>query len=69
MIRLTKSVGRENPIIFVRLMYVLIEKGKLIKEQENDKFLNIPAKKRGSINKDNLELSPIVQKDIIKLED
>ena len=51
MIRLTKSVGRKNPVIFIRLMYVLIEKGKLIREIENDKYLKIPPKKRGAIDR------------------
>ena len=32
-------------------MYVLIEKGKLVRERENDKYLNISPKKRSSINK------------------
>ncbi|MBG08529.1 MAG: hypothetical protein CME68_07205 [Halobacteriovoraceae bacterium] len=51
MIRLTKNVGKENPVIFVRLMYLLIEKGKLLREKENDKYLKISPKKRSGINK------------------
>ena len=50
-VRLSKSVGRKNPTVFVRMMYVFIQKGKLLKEQENEKFLRISPKKRIDLDK------------------
>jgi len=50
-VRLSKSVGRKNPTIFVRMMYVFIQKGKLLKEEENEKFLRISPKKRIDLDK------------------
>ena len=35
-VRLSKSVGRKNPTVFVRLMYVFIQKAKILKEEENE---------------------------------
>ena len=44
--RLNKQIGAQRPDLMLRMAQVLLEKARLLKDQENQKFLEIPADKR-----------------------
>ncbi len=50
--RLNKQVGAQRPDLMLRMAQVLLEKARLLKDQENQKFLEISAEKRQEINKE-----------------
>lgn len=49
--RLTRQIKKFNPELQFRKAETILEKGRLIKEQENEDFLNIDAKYRGKVKK------------------
>ncbi|MBC7429510.1 MAG: tetratricopeptide repeat protein [Bacteriovorax sp.] len=49
--RLNKQVGAQRPDLMLRMAQVLLEKARLLKDQENQKYLEAPADKREK-NKD-----------------
>ncbi len=50
--RLNKQVGAQRPDLMIRMAQVLLEKGRILKDLENQKFLEIPAGERDKKNKD-----------------
>lgn len=50
--RLNKQIGAQRPDLMLRMAQVLLEKARLLKDQENQKFLEVPASKRADVNKD-----------------
>lgn len=50
--RLTKQTNGRNPEFILRLAELQFEKAKLIKENENEKYLAIPDSERAKVNKD-----------------
>ena len=50
--RLNKQVGAQRPDLMLRMAQILLEKGRLLKDQENQKYLEIPAAEREKGNKD-----------------
>ncbi len=50
--RLNKQVGAQRPDLMLRMAQVLLEKARLLKDQENQKYLETPSDKRDKINKD-----------------
>ena len=50
--RLNKQIGAQRPDLMLRMAQVLLEKARLLKDQENQKFLEIPADKRADANKE-----------------
>ena len=50
--RLNKQIGAQRPDLMLRMAQILLEKGRLLKDQENQKFLEIPATERDKVNKD-----------------
>ena len=50
--RLNKQLGAQRPDLMLRMAQVLLEKGRLLKDQENQKFLEVADSKREKINKD-----------------
>lgn len=52
--RLNKQVGAKRPDLMLRMAQVLMEKARLLKEQENQNYLEISPGKRNEIDKQNL---------------
>ena len=52
--RLNKQIGSERPDLMLRMAQVLLEKGRLLKDSENQKYLDIPSKDRDKTNKDEI---------------
>lgn len=50
--RLNKQVGAQRPDLMLRMAQVLLEKARLLKDQENQKYLETPSEKREKVNKD-----------------
>lgn len=50
--RLNKQIGAQRPDLMLRMAQVLLEKARLLKDQENQKYLETPSDKRENINKD-----------------
>lgn len=50
--RLNKQIGSQRPDLMLRMAQVLLEKGRLLKDLENQKYLEIPAAERDKVNKD-----------------
>jgi tetratricopeptide (TPR) repeat protein len=50
--RLNKQIGAQRPDLMLRMAQVLLEKGRLLKDLENQKFLEISAKERDKANRD-----------------
>ncbi len=48
--RLNKQIGARRPDLILRMAQILLEKGRLLKDQENLKYLEIPAKEREKIS-------------------
>lgn len=44
--RLNKQIGAQRPDLMLRMAQVLLEKARLIKDQENQKYLETPAAER-----------------------
>ena len=49
--RLNKQIQASDPNLLLRMSELYLERGRVKKEQENEKFLSIPPSKRRSINK------------------
>lgn len=49
-VRLNKQTGSSRPDLMLRMGQVLLEKARLLKDQENQKFLEIPAEKRSAVD-------------------
>lgn len=52
--RLNKQIGGQRPDLMLRMGQILLEKGRLLKDLENQKFLEIPTEERAKINKDEM---------------
>lgn len=52
--RLNKQTEAKRPDLLLRMAQVLLEKGRLLKDQENQKYLDAPSAEREKINKDDL---------------
>jgi tetratricopeptide (TPR) repeat protein len=50
--RLNKQIGAQRPDLMLRMAQILLEKGRLLKDLENQKYLEIPAKDRDKVSKD-----------------
>jgi tetratricopeptide (TPR) repeat protein len=50
--RLNKQLGAQRPDLMLRMAQVLLEKARLLKDRENQKFLETQDSKRDKINKD-----------------
>ena len=50
--RLSKQVDHQNPNLLLRIAEINLEKARLIKEKENDTYLNIPPQERARKNKE-----------------
>jgi tetratricopeptide (TPR) repeat protein len=50
--RLNKLIGTKRPDLMLRMAQILLEKGRILKDLENQKFLEIPANDRGQTNKE-----------------
>jgi tetratricopeptide (TPR) repeat protein len=50
--RLNKQIGSQRPDLMLRMAQILLEKGRLLKDLENQKYLEIPAAERSKINQD-----------------
>ena len=50
--RLNKQIGSRRPDLMLRMAQVLLEKARLLKDRENQKFLEVPSDKREKLNKD-----------------
>lgn len=50
--RLNKQIGAQRPDLMLRMAQVLLEKARLLKDQENQKFLEIPSAQREKINRE-----------------
>lgn len=50
--RLSKQIGHQNPKLLLRMAELYLEKGRLLKETENRRFLELPIKKRKRLDKD-----------------
>ncbi len=50
--RLNKQIGAQRPDLMLRMAQILLEKGRLLKDLENQKYLEIPAAEREKSNKD-----------------
>ena len=50
--RLNKQTNGTRPDLMLRMAQVLLEKGRLLKDLENQKFLEVPSAERSKINKD-----------------
>lgn len=49
--RLNKQTRTSNPDLLLRMAELLLEKARIIKEVENDKFINLSSEKRRRVNK------------------
>lgn len=50
--RLNKQIGAQRPDLMLRMGQILLEKGRILKDLENQKYLETTAKDRDKINKD-----------------
>ena len=50
--RLNKRVGVQRPDLVLRMAQILLEKGRLLKDLENQKYLEVPTAEREKINKE-----------------
>lgn len=50
--RLNKQIGAQRPDLMLRMAQVLLEKARLLKDLENQKYLEIPSSKRDKTSKD-----------------
>jgi tetratricopeptide (TPR) repeat protein len=50
--RLNKQIGSNRPDLMLRMGQILLEKGRLLKDSENQKYLEIPANEREKSNKE-----------------
>ncbi len=50
--RLNKQIGAQRPDLMLRMAQVLLEKARLLKDQENQKYLEIADAKREKVNKE-----------------
>ncbi|MBC7539272.1 MAG: tetratricopeptide repeat protein [Bacteriovorax sp.] len=50
--RLNKQIGSQRPDLMLRMAQILLEKGRLLKDLENQKYLEIPAIDREKTNKE-----------------
>lgn len=50
--RLNKQIGAQRPDLMLRMAQILLEKGRLLKDSENQKYLEVNAGERDKINKD-----------------
>lgn len=50
--RLNKQTGATRPELMLRMGQILLEKGRLLRDQENQKFLEIPQDERAKVNRD-----------------
>lgn len=50
--RLNKQIGSQRPDLMLRMAQVLLEKGRILKDLENQKYLEIPAGERSKISQD-----------------
>ena len=50
--RLNKQIGAQRPDLMLRMAQVLLEKARLLKDQENQKYLEVPADKRSQMDKE-----------------
>ena len=50
--RLNKQLGAQRPDLMLRMGQVLLEKGRILKDLENQKYLEIPTKERDNVNKE-----------------
>lgn len=50
--RLNKQVGASRPDLMLRMGQVLLEKARLLKDRENQKYLELPAADRSNINRE-----------------
>lgn len=50
--RLNKQIGAQRPDLMLRMAQVLLEKARLLKDHENQKYLEVPNAKREKINKE-----------------
>lgn len=49
--RLNKQLNATNPDLMLRLAQVLLEKGRILRDAENQKYLDVPASQRSNSNK------------------
>ncbi len=49
--RLARVSGGRNPVTLLRIAEAYLEKGRILRDQENEDFFNIPLKKRKRVNK------------------
>jgi tetratricopeptide (TPR) repeat protein len=49
--RLNKQTGSRRPSLLLRMAELWLEKARLIKEEENEKYLQLPQKKRNKVSK------------------
>lgn len=49
--RINQQSNSNNPTLLLRMAELLLEKARLIKEQENTKFLDLPPDQRGRVNR------------------
>lgn len=50
--RLNKQIGAQRPDLMLRMAQVLLEKARLIKDQENQKYLETPTAEREKLNRE-----------------
>ena len=50
--RLNKQLGAQRPDLMLRMAQVLLEKGRILKDLENQKYLEVPVKERDKVNKE-----------------
>lgn len=53
-VRLNKQTGGNKPHLMLRMGQILLEKARLIKDQENQRYLDTPKDQRSNINTDDL---------------
>jgi tetratricopeptide (TPR) repeat protein len=51
-VRLNKQMGSGRPDLVLRMAQILLEKGRLLKDYENQKYLDTPTAERERLNKD-----------------
>ena len=52
--RLNKQIGAQRPDLMLRMAQVLLEKARLLKDLENQKYLETPSAQREKLNKDEI---------------
>ena len=50
--RLNKQTGATRPELMLRMGQILLEKARLLRDQENQKYLEIPQDERSKVNRD-----------------